>query len=329
MADAHPPGPFTIWCNTAFPEPVMERLMQAMGAHRLVLPPLLQTSNLALGDPDPLLAVADVAFGQPDPLQVIASDRLRWVQLTTAGYTRYDTPALRDALGRRGGILTNSSSVYDEPCAEHAMAMMLALARQLPAMWREQAEAGWRSAEHRRASRLLVGQTVLLYGYGAIGRRLAEMLEPMRMNVIGVRRHPRGDERVRTVRTEHADALLPTADHIVDLLPAAAGTTLYFNVERFSRMKQGAVFYNIGRGTTVDQMALLDALERGALSGAYIDVTEPEPLPKDHPLWRAPNCYITPHTAGGEEGEFARLAEHFMDNLRRFERGEPLVGRVI
>ena len=89
------------------------------------------------------------------------------------------------------------------------------------------------------------------------------------------------------------------------------------------------MFYNIGRGTTVDQSALLDALHTGKLSAAYLDVTNPEPLPPDHPLWSAPNCYITPHTAGGHHDEFERLARHFIDNLRRFERGEELVDRIV
>ena len=94
-------------------------------------------------------------------------------------------------------------------------------------------------------------------------------------------------------------------------------------------MKPGAIFYNIGRGTTVDQTALLNALKSGRLSAAYLDVTDPEPLPKDHPLWSVPNCYITPHTAGGHAEEFERLATHFLNNLKRFEEGKALVDRVI
>jgi phosphoglycerate dehydrogenase-like enzyme len=94
-------------------------------------------------------------------------------------------------------------------------------------------------------------------------------------------------------------------------------------------MKPGAVFYNIGRGTTVDQVALIAALKAGPLSAAYLDVTDPEPLPPNHPLWTAPNCWITPHTAGGHDDEFGRLAGHFLQNLGRFGRGETLADRVI
>jgi phosphoglycerate dehydrogenase-like enzyme len=94
-------------------------------------------------------------------------------------------------------------------------------------------------------------------------------------------------------------------------------------------MKAGAIFYNIGRGSTVDQSALLEALASGRLRYAYLDVTDPEPLPAEHPLWAQPNCFITPHTAGGAVDEFERLAKHFVGNLRRFEAGERLINRVM
>jgi phosphoglycerate dehydrogenase-like enzyme len=148
------------------------------------------------------------------------------------------------------------------------------------------------------------------------------------MTLIGVRRTVRGDEPIRIVRTEEADVLLPGADHVVNILPAAEGTDSYFDTTRFNRMKRGAIFYNIGRGTTVEQRALEHALRSGRLSASYIDVTEPEPLPPDYPLWTTPNCFITPHTAGGHDREFESLVEHFLGNLRRFERAEPLMDRI-
>src|SRR4051794_10970515 len=172
--------PLTIWCNFAFPTPVLDTLRRSLAGHNLLLPDDLQSSNLAGGAADPLLARADVAFGQPDPRQVIELTGLRWVHLTTAGYTRYDTQAVRDALKSRGAALTTSSWVYEEPCAEHALAMMLALARQLPqALVEQQTDRAWRQAEHRIHSRLLVGQTAVLFGYGTIARRLSELLSPL------------------------------------------------------------------------------------------------------------------------------------------------------
>lgn len=329
---AHPAAarPLTIWCNFAFPGPVMERLRHSLAGHNLLLPPDLQQSNLAGGTPDPLLAQADIAFGQPDPRQLIELSNVRWAHLTTAGYTRYDTPAVRDALTRRGAMLTTSSWVYEEPCAEHALAMMLSLARQLPpALLEQQTDRVWRQAHHRARSRLLVGQTAVLFGYGTIARRLSELLGPLGMNLIGVRRTPKGDEPIRIVPTVASDALLGQADHVVNILPAASGTAHYFDARRFGLMKPGAAFYNIGRGTTVDQSGLLSALQSGRLSAVYLDVTDPEPLPPGHPLWSAANCYITPHTAGGHAAEFERLAMHFVNNLKRFEAGQLLADRVI
>ncbi|HEX8914578.1 MAG TPA: D-2-hydroxyacid dehydrogenase, partial [Humisphaera sp.] len=328
--------PLTIYCNAAFPEPVTEYLHRSLGPHTLLTAPLLQTSNLAVGGADPLLAQADVAFGQPDPQQVIALPNLKWVHLTTAGYTRYDRDDLRAALKARGGALTTSSWVYEEPCAEHVFSFMLSLARQLPEMIVEQRGdrhgskdlRAWRQAHHRARSRLLLGQSAILYGYGTIARRLTEMLAPFKMNLVGVRRKIAGDEPIKMVTQADADAHLPHADHVVNVLPAAAGTDRYFTAERFNRMKPGAVFYNIGRGNTVDQPALVAALKTGKISAAYLDVTDPEPLPPDHPLWDAPNCWITPHTAGGHAEEFHRLAQHFVQNLGRWDRGERLVDRV-
>lgn len=322
--------PLTIWCNAAFKEPVLAMLRAGLGRHRLVMSQTLHASNLAGGGEDPLLAEADVAFGQPNAGQVAQLDRLRWVHLTTAGYTRYDNDAVRGAVRKRSAVLTTSSSVYEEPCAEHLLSFILASARQLPDCYREQdSDRAWRQAHHRIRSRLLIGQTALLYGYGTIATRLAELLAPLRMNLIGVRRTVRGDEPIRMVSLEQADSVLPQADHVVNILPSNAEADGYFDARRFGLMKPSAIYYNIGRGTTVDQTALLGALTERRIAAAYLDVTEPEPLPPSHPLWTAPNCHITPHTAGGHDTEFQRLVEHFLANLNRFERGEALRDRVI
>lgn len=319
-------APFTIWCNQPLPEAAFTELVQGAAPHRVVTPPTLAANNLTAGGPDPSLEGADVAFGQPHPKQVIELSRLRWVHLSSAGYTRYDNDSIRTALRNRNAVLTNSSAVYEEPCAEHAMAMMLALARQLPQSLEDQrSKPGlWRAATHRIRSRLLTGESVLVFGYGTIASRLVELLTPLRMNITCVRRRPRGDEGVPTIPVDRADDFLPHADHVMDVLPQNADSDHFFDARRFGLMKQGAAFYNIGRGTTVDQPALVESLRSGRLGAVYLDVTDPEPLPGDHPLWTLPNCFIAPHTAGGSADEFSRLARHFLDNLRRFEKGEQL-----
>ncbi|HSZ57315.1 MAG TPA: D-2-hydroxyacid dehydrogenase [Tepidisphaeraceae bacterium] len=320
----------TIWCNAHFPEPATRELLEGIKPHRLITPGAREASNLVGGAADPLLAQADVAFGQPDPKQIVELPKLRWIHLTSAGYTRYDTPAVRDGLKRRGAILTNSSMVYDEPCAEHVLAMILAVSRRLPQSWAEQATTrAWKYTETRIQSRLLGGQTFLLLGFGAIARRLLELLSPMKVNAMAVRRTVTGSEPIPTFPYHQLRELIPQADHIVNLLPANPTTERLFDAGCVERMRQTAIFYNIGRGSTVDQIALQTALETDRIGGAYLDVTDPEPLPPDHPLWLLPNCWITPHTAGGHANEFERLVRHFLTNLRCFERSEPLLDRIV
>lgn len=321
--------PLTIWCNAQLPPAAEELLKQNLAGHRLILSPERQ-HNLTVGSRDPQIRDADIAFGQPTVPDVLESPKLRWVHITSAGYTRYDTDSFRQSCRERQLILTNSSAVFDEPCAQHVVAFLYAHARQLPWAMREQLTArSWKSGAIRESSRLLGGQRVLIYGYGAIAKRLVELLSPLMLDIVGVRRRPTGTEAVNTVTVEEADGLLGEADVVINVLPANAASDGFFSAERLRRFKRGAVFMNIGRGTTVDQAALLAALESGAVSAAYLDVTDPEPLPPDHPLWQHPRCLITPHTAGGHDTEHDRLVRHFLNNLERFQRGQELVNRVI
>jgi phosphoglycerate dehydrogenase-like enzyme len=273
---------------------------------------------------------ADVACGGPPVEVMLKCERLRWVAVTSAGYTPYDKPEVWEWLKRRGVIFTNGSSTFDEACAEHVLAMMLGICRQLPACVERQRGGGaeW-SKGLRPKMQVLEGRRAILYGYGAIGRRLAELLAPFRMEIVGVRRKVHGDETVRVVTEPEADGLLTGFDHVVNILPANRGTERYFDAARFGRMRKGAMFYNIGRGATVVQADLIRALESGRVGAAYLDVTTPEPLPTEDPLWRAPNCWITPHIGGGYFDERERVVRHFVENLGRFDRGEPLKDRVV
>jgi phosphoglycerate dehydrogenase-like enzyme len=269
-------------------------------------------------------------LGQPDPAACLASARLRWVEVTTAGYARYDHPAFREAWQARGAAFTTMSAVFAEPCAQHVLAMMLALGRQLLPSYRDQLnDHSWHYEKRRYDSRLLTGQTVLMLGFGAIGRRLVDLLAPFQMNLVAVRRQTRSERGVRIIPEESVSSALAAADHVVNILPENASTRNYVNARRLACLKPGARFYNVGRGTTVDQGAVLEALQSGRLGAAYLDVFDPEPLPSEHPLWTAPNCYITPHTAGGHHDQDERIVEHFLQNLAAFQRGEPLVDRVV
>jgi len=137
-----------------------------------------------------------------------------------------------------------------------------------------------------------------------------------------MRRRPRGDESVFMGLLENFGNESAVADHVINILPENAESRSYFSASRFSLLKQAAVFYNIGRGTTVAQEALADVLDSGHLAAAWLDVTDPEPLAQGHSLWSAPHCYITPHTAGGHTFEAGSLVRHFLGNLRRFERSD-------
>jgi phosphoglycerate dehydrogenase-like enzyme len=312
-----------IWCNAAYDEATLALLQAGTAAHELHCVRGGETAEA-------LLAEAEVLLGQP-PVDVLArAAKLRWLHVDTAGYERYDHAELRAELHRRGVVFTNSSSVYDEPCAQHVVGLMLSLARRLPQAAAEQAGArAWRFSELRNQSYLLCGQTAVLLGYGAIARRLVELLTPFRVKLLALRRQPRGDETIPIFTEEELPAALAQADHLINILPANATTRQFVTAERLRALKPGAIFYNIGRGSTVDQPALLAALASGQLSAAYLDVTDPEPLPPEHPLWSVPNCFITPHTGGGHRGERARQVNHFLTNLQRFTSGEPLLDRVV
>ena len=320
----------TIWCNTKFAAAATEQLIAGTHGHRLVYSTAASASVLAAGTSDPALISADIAFGQPAVNDCIKAEKLRWIELSSAGYTRYDTDEFKHVLRARGTALTNASGVFADSCAQHVLAMILGLGRQLPQSLQDQlSDHSWHWAERRYNSRLLTGQTILLLGFGAIGRRLTELLSPFGVKILALRRQTRSESAVRIISAENISSALAEADHVVNILPENDATVGFVNSRRLACCKRGARFYNVGRGTTVDQPALIEALESGRLDSAYLDVTDPEPLPPDHPLWNTKNCFITPHTAGGRHDQDEALVQHFLVNLKAFQRGSDLVDRVV
>ena len=307
-------------------------LVDGLVGHRLVFAKKRSASVLVAGESDAGFAEADIVFGQPDATDCLRNARIKWVAVTSAGYGRYDTPEFLETFKARGSAFSTSSTVFAEPCAQHVLAMMLALGRQLLASHAEQlGEKHWKFFEHRAGSVLMNGQTVLLLGYGTIARRLTELLAPFGMKIFAVRRKTHSERGVHIIPEEKVTAVLAEADHVVNLLPDNEATRNYVNARRLAACKPGARFYNIGRGTTVDERALLQALESGRLGAAYLDVFAEEPLPPSNPLWTAPNCFITPHTAGGRSDQDAALVKHFLANFAAFaERGgEGMTDRVV
>lgn len=321
---------YRIFTDAPFDDAISDLLREGAAPHEILLPQTRATSVLAKPTADPQFPLADIAFGQPDIASIRDSKRLKWLQISSAGFARYDTPEFRALVAERGLVVTNSSAVYAAACAEHVFVFLLAQSRLLPHGLRSQAPNGsveW--SRLREGSVSLRGQNVVILGFGGIARELMKLLKPFEMKVTAMRRQPRGDEGCPTVMETGLAPVLATADHVINILPDNAASQNFIDVTRLGQMKAGAVLYNIGRGTTVDQSALLAALQSGHLAAAWLDVTDPEPLPSDHPLRAEPHCFITPHIAGGHAREAETLVHHFLANLRRFESGEPLLDRIM
>jgi phosphoglycerate dehydrogenase-like enzyme len=322
-----------IWCNLSLGDRERALLMDGLGGDELIESSAGSLSVLAVPESDESLYEADIAFGQPVPEDVLNAPKLKWLQIPTAGYSRYDTPAFRAGVKERNIIVANSSAVYDMACAEHLMSFMLAQSRNLPAALEGNDCASgtpeWNAL--RAGCRPLSGsgQSVVILGYGAIGEAFVRLLTSFDMNIIAVRREPTGHELVRTVALDALPSILGQADHVVSILPDSSETLHFVDSKFLNLMKTGAIFYNIGRGTTVNQMDLADALRMNHLHSAWLDVTDPEPLPKNHPLRDLSNCYITPHTAGGYRGESISVIRHFLKNLDAFKTQQALRNRIM
>lgn len=219
-----------------------------------------------------------------------------------------------------GVVLCNAVGVHDTSVSEWVVAAILAMQRRLPEFVDLQRRAEW----NRNVSdgvNDLDGQTVLIVGYGSIGRALGARLAPFGVRVVGIARRPREDAH----STEALPQLLPEADVVVNLLPLNPETEKFVDSRFLSQMKAGSLLVNGGRGRTVDTEALLDALNAGRIRAA-LDVTDPEPLPADHPLWRAPNLLITPHIAGTVARWDTRGYRFAGEQIRRYAAGQPLLG---
>jgi len=266
------------------------------------------------------LPEADGFLGwQLDVAAYRSAAHLGWIQAMTAGVDGFLVPELAE----RGTLLTNTSGVHVPNAAEHVLALMLGFARGLPALYAAQARQEWRQRTDLQFE--LSGQTVCVVGLGDIGLALAERARGLGMRVTGVRRQPTpvaGVERVAT--SETMAPLLAQADHVALCLPLTPETRGVFDRERIAQIKRGAYLYNVGRGETLDHAALVAALRERRLAGAGLDVTDPEPLPVDHPLWSLETVVITSHTSGGSPNLWDRVLELLVDNIARYREDRPL-----
>lgn len=254
--------------------------------------------------------------------------QLQWIHVPAAGVEQIlRLPGFAD----RDLLLTNGSGSSAPNMAEHALALMLAFGRRLPWLQRSQEERSWKQWGALDGVFELTDQTLVLVGLGAIGLEIAKRAQPFGMHVIGVRRSmstelPANVDETATLAD--LDAVLARADHVVNSLPFTSSTEDFFEVGRFAAMKQGAYFYNLGRGTTVNQQHLIAALESGHLSGAGLDVTDPEPLPEESPLWGMENVILTSHSSGHSPKMIERRYELLCENIRRYLVNEPMINVV-
>jgi len=263
-----------------------------------------------------------------DERVLAAAKKLRWVAVYSAGV---EECLGKPALQKPGVVVTNMRAIAGPVMAEHSIALMYALARSLQVSIGRQARGdGWGGGFAGSQPQSMNGKTLLVVGLGGIGLEVAERAHALGMKVIATRNSSReGPSYVSYVGlADELPTLISQADVVVSALPLVPATTHLFNAQMFARMKRSAFFINVGRGGSVVTDDLVAALNSGTIAGAGLDVTEPEPLPKDHALWKAKNIIITPHmSAQSDLGQGTRMLI-FREQVRRFAQGDKLVSVV-
>jgi phosphoglycerate dehydrogenase-like enzyme len=323
----------TIILRFALDEPYLTTLREAFPQADFPVCATNEELARAIGGADAL-----IGGGALDDTLLAAAARLRWVQLPTAGVDGQDL----GALVARGIAVTTFSGVTAPNIAEHILTLMFAFARNLRLLIRQQERHIWRDGatagdpRQRGASRTLFppvfeleGQTLGIVGLGAIGDALARKAHGVGMRVIATKRQPAAPPAhiERLLPVDQLPTLLADADHVALCLPNTAATRGLIGARELGLMKPTAYLYNTGRGVLVDQEALIAALQDGTIAGAGLDVTDPEPLPADSPLWDLPNVLMTAHTSGATPRHWERGLALISENVRRFLADEPLRNR--
>ncbi|ONI86477.1 hydroxyacid dehydrogenase [Actinosynnema sp. ALI-1.44] len=295
------------------------RLAEAVPGLRVLRPDTVQEAAVALRE-------ADAAYGALPEDLLAHAENVRWLQAPQAG-----PPAgfYHPRLIEHPVVVTNMRDTYTDHVATHTMALVLALARGIPQYVRAQARSTWAPDWNPASVLTLAETTALIVGVGAIGRAVGRMLSAFGTRVVGVDARPQDAPGFAEVLpTTELDGMLGKADLVIVTVPHTPETEGMFDAERIGRLRADAYLINVGRGPTLRLDALNEALERGKLAGAALDVYETEPLPSDHPLWTRPDVLLTPHVAGAgphsEERRFAVIEE----NAKRFAAGDPLINVV-
>lgn len=263
----------------------------------------------------------DIIIGNVSPERIAGTKRLKWLQLNSAGTDGY----LEKGVLPKGAALTNATGAYGLAISEHMLGMALGLKKKLYQYAKNQAEGIWRDEGDVTS---IWGATTLVIGLGDIGGEFAMRMKALGSYVIGIRRTeaPKPAFADELYPLDRLEECLGRADIVAMSLPGTKETYRLMDRERLKRMKRDAILLNVGRGTAVDTEALCDALEQGWIGGAGLDVTDPEPLPPGHRLWKAPNLILTPHVSGQYhlKETHERILRIAMENLEAFLRGGKL-----
>ena len=276
--------------------------------------------NANLMTPNQPLSDCEIVFGGPDLIRAAFEQlpNVRWIQSTWAGVDPLLDPALR-----RDYRLTNARGVFGKLMSEYIFGYLLLHERKILQRLEAQKQARWDPS----LTGAVRGKTIGLLGVGSIGAEVARTAKHFEMTVRGYTRASEGSPHVDTYY--HNDSLLAFAsglDYLVSILPNTAATRGTINAALLAQLPRHALFINVGRGSAVDETALCNALQRGSLAGAVLDVFNTEPLPAEHPFWRTPNLFITSHSAAPSFP--ADIAQVFVENYRRYTAGEPLKYQV-
>lgn len=271
------------------------------------------------------VADADGIIGTISPQIIRAGKKLRWFQAHVAGVESMLTPELKAS----PIVLTNCKIAQGPEIGDHAMAMLLALTRQLNLIIPRRVKEDWPRGEYAPIE--LLGKRAVIIGVGGLGTNIAARAKAFGMYITGLDPHeiPPSPLVDRWLPPDRLDAVLPDADVVFVAAPHTTESHHMMGAREFGLMKKTAYFIAVSRGGLYDMDALVKALDAKAIAGAGVDVTDPaEPLPKGHPLWKFENVVITPHIAGRSDGEHARYMAIFEENLKRFAAGEPLINVV-
>jgi phosphoglycerate dehydrogenase-like enzyme len=326
--------------------PELERKQEYLDQMSAVSPRLDVEQRTCMTSEETAAAIEDVEilYAYRPPSHLDKANRLRWVQLHFSGIDHTTWSPIFDPA--TGIIVTNVAGAHAVSIAEYCITTMSILARGFLDLFRDKMAKTWNWQDSPPVE--LCGQTLGIVGYGHIGRELARLAQAFRMHILALKRNPEqhrllgyhwpgvgdpdGELPERFFGPEELHALLTQSDFVVNCLPHTPETRNLFGESEFEVMKSTAYFINVGRGETIDDYALAQAIREGHIAGAALDAfeTDPDPLPEDHPFWELDNIFISPHISGTRHNKqyLQRTNELFYENLRRYLQGEALLNRV-